>query len=1007
MPVQILELRMVNVKCYDDVTYTFQPGINFISGLNGAGKSTIIEAIGFALFDNIDYTAKQFTKEGKRSGEVQVLIEANDQRLYRIVRKFNTNALTLKWEVYDEESGAILEQLHGNQDVVNWIKANIGLAPEDNLRELYRQVISVQQGAFTTPFLETPAQRRDTFEAILGVEGYRKVYNKTSGLNAEFSGPIARLETEIMHIEEQVVNLPKVEEQIKQLTKETIDKTNELETISKQYQEQQQFVNQLLRLKTEIDSLQQAIKLNQQSLEHYQEQEHNLVQAISEAEMANRIIQEAAPGFRLYQAKQHELAELEQAQVKQRKLQTKLDSEEKQYAIARAEYQSKTQELARRKEESAKKQQQLTTELKQKTQVLELAKSNVEHVVAYQQEITEDLFGLQRVINWFKSNELLLDDAYQKQVLMDDYLAQLASLKKETEDLPRLLDELKGQEQAAQLEAVLERKAKLIGARDALVQNRQYLEQGICPIIHETCPSTKVAGNLSSYYHNQLASLTDEIALLEQAEVTERQLQAKILELKGKIDRAKNAQQSIEDLEKRISDIVLAIQEAASSLDQNLLADLVTETVTTIGGIVEKHKAFQFFVATTFNNAYSFMPNPVPKIDWSILQLPQAQTEVTNWLVKFKEQKQQLAHWVKEQLEQGQSLQEWLRGVLNQAENQVQLAKQDVNLCENLLLEEKRQLEAIVAAENQLEQQLQVIKEQEQELASLRMELEKFASLEQQIIQVKQLLQENQSHYEQYKENITMASRLAGLQCQYQELQGKQSKLQEQLTQQQKTLAELGDKYDPEEHQQADQFLQNLLLNKNTLELELKQLEKALGELTKELERIQTEQQRLATKQEELEVLLEARGLLQLIRQVLQAAADPIAQRYRTHISTLASGIYRSISGENVYLEWADQYEVIMKDNAAGFGRERVFKQLSGGEQMTAALAIRLALMQTFSDVGVGFFDEPTANLDVERRESLGFAIQKSVQQFNQLFVISHDDAFDAVTEHTILVKHS
>ena len=77
---------------------------------------------------------------------------------------------------------------------------------------------------------------------------------------------------------------------------------------------------------------------------------------------------------------------------------------------------------------------------------------------------------------------------------MDDYLAQLASLKKETEDLPRLLDELKGQEQAAQLEAVLERKAKLNWRRDALVQNRQYLEQGICPIIHETCPSTKVAG---------------------------------------------------------------------------------------------------------------------------------------------------------------------------------------------------------------------------------------------------------------------------------------------------------------------------------------------------------------------------------------------------------------------------------------------------------------------------------------------------------------------------------
>ena len=52
-------------------------------------------------------------------------------------------------------------------------------------------------------------------------------------------------------------------------------------------------------------------------------------------------------------------------------------------------------------------------------------------------------------------------------------------------------------------------------------------------------------------------------------------------------------------------------------------------------------------------------------------------------------------------------------------------------------------------------------------------------------------------------------------------------------------------------------------------------------------------------------------------------------------------------------------------------GHERSFINLSGGEQMVAALSVRLALLKQLSDIRVAFFDEPTVNMDAERRERL------------------------------------
>jgi len=102
-------------------------------------------------------------------------------------------------------------------------------------------------------------------------------------------------------------------------------------------------------------------------------------------------------------------------------------------------------------------------------------------------------------------------------------------------------------------------------------------------------------------------------------------------------------------------------------------------------------------------------------------------------------------------------------------------------------------------------------------------------------------------------------------------------------------------------------------------------------------------------------------------------------------------------------LRWTDDYEIVLTAS----GRERTFKQLSGGEQMAAALAVRLALLRQVSDIDVAFFDEPTANLDDHRRDNLAEQIL-NVKGFSQLFVISHDDTFERDTDNVVrLVKEN
>ena len=52
------------------------------------------------------------------------------------------------------------------------------------------------------------------------------------------------------------------------------------------------------------------------------------------------------------------------------------------------------------------------------------------------------------------------------------------------------------------------------------------------------------------------------------------------------------------------------------------------------------------------------------------------------------------------------------------------------------------------------------------------------------------------------------------------------------------------------------------------------------------------------------------------------------------------------------HLAWGEDYGITLEVD----GRSRQFAQLSGGEQMSAALSVRLALLREMSNIDVAFF---------------------------------------------------
>ncbi len=93
----ITKIELEDIKSHREATFEFQRGTTAITGENGAGKTTIIEAVAWTLFDLLDYKKDDFVRRGAKKGIARVTFESGlDGREYSVYRDTATG-----YYVYD------------------------------------------------------------------------------------------------------------------------------------------------------------------------------------------------------------------------------------------------------------------------------------------------------------------------------------------------------------------------------------------------------------------------------------------------------------------------------------------------------------------------------------------------------------------------------------------------------------------------------------------------------------------------------------------------------------------------------------------------------------------------------------------------------------------------------------------------------------------------------------------------------------------------------------------
>lgn len=990
---KLVRLILENIKSYSYETIDFYDGVNFISGINGAGKTTIIEAIGYALFDSNPFSSqKQFIKKGERSGTITVVVEAADERLYRIVRKLR-EPVGGSWAIYDEDLGMELNELHGNQDVKAWLAVNLGVGGGLDPVRLFEDVIGISQGKFITPFLERPKERKKIFNTILQLESYREAFDKSSSLVSKLKDRINEKEGEKRALLVKVEDLEECREKLK----ENQDKYILLE-------KRQQ------NLTIEISSLQEAIQIQEgyrTELEKNQHELHglgirlaaiisrkdSLQTQVHAAELNKKKALLAETGYKEYE-RQKQINEIleekrkarEIINVKMQELKNQIISLQVELNSGKQTRERQIQQLQTDKNDIVQEGEKLSTQrdrlaLKQKDFKAWQLKFT-EHKVQYG--------SVQRAHNIAEQCNAVLS-------AREDNCRQLMIEKENLiESLKLWTEKEKSAAEVLTLEHMLEKvreelnknKARLITLQD----NSKATSSGMCPFLETQCLS--VAGNLQDHFKKEIENLTlliddlahEEISILQRLSLAKLAVEDFYL-----LQHQKKQFEKLSEQEKELFDIINMERETMAAgmhpsqimpLNQALLdsEDYFKQTAINKDNeldinckkLRELIDQYQALYTDTLGKQGTILP---------------VLGEIKNLSEDFLSS---MEHIITSNIQD-------INSALTTYDTKLDTLRERYRRVNQQLTE--------IIADKTLEEKEKELKLKEQEMFRITEELKNYISLDADYKNSQDMLARYEPDYIQYMQNFESIQKYETLSLEIQEvIQDENNYIQKEVTLKEQLL-KLQMQYKPD-----------LLVElRNSSDVRIKEkggVETDLGHAANEVE-VYTRQVRekelilakILNLDKEIASENKAQELLRLIRQTFNQSPEEIAELYRQHLGREANFIYQQIAKENVTLIWGEDFELKILENQDKKDGGRTFAQLSGGEKMTAALAVRLALLKQLSGLGIGIFDEPTANLDENRRSNLARIIPQVTRDFRQLFVISHDDTFDAITENVIHLR--
>ena len=915
---QILSVTLKNFKTHKDNHFEFELGTNAICGENGAGKTSILEAIAWVLFNyQGSYNKEDLIRNGASSAEARVaFISSRDNRTYEVQRSTSKG-----YTLYDPQLSERLPYTRTKDEVLPWLRQHIGVAPGTDLAQLFANTIGVPQGTFTVDFLLTPEKRKPIFDTVLKVEEYRKTYQQSNSLRRYSEAQSQRLKDLIEQYEESLQSWDDLQASCQKLKSEIQLGDNQLAELEKLVKKLTQQRQEMRAQAEKIQEMQaQRQQVNSQS-EAQQQAKAQLEASLATAIAAAKICEKQQPDYEAFLAVEEKI---------------KLLNEENQ------------------------KRQQLSRDYQRCQQALEKERS--------------DLLRLEARLEQFESTEKELDN------LADAVLTQ-AELEERRADFHRRSQALENfrfqQKELTQQATVLEQEAEQLVAELARLE---ALEEEVAQI---------------STWEEAQSRVRVQISRIAAAKQFEQELRA--LAERGQTqqdDYREKVAIALKTLEQWIGQFEPLDAESIAPIRQTLFA----------GGLLSK---------ATLETLNSILTDLTAQTDRTHLE--QQQRELQTQLRKAYAQKGELAGIETKQKKREQIVQQQaktkqaLTALSQKLSAEASIAKEIAQVEREIeqlgnpkgkqqLLQNNLAQKAAVESQHQKLQAAQ--KEQIRQIEAIAQALEVFAALDEQLQAQQQAKQTHQAGYLQYLQNQQTAQQVSSLTANAKSIADSIAQLEQKRKAITAQLEELLETFDPKAFDLLEQRLGEANSQADRLRGSLPQQQARLAELNSRLSELEETARKRDRAKEDLKQRDRTKRFIQYARRVYKEAGPRITERYVYNVSREADRLFRELLGRsNVALDWSADYEISIQEGA----NNRKFINLSGGEQMCAALSVRLALLKVLADVDVAFFDEPTTNMDKPRRAALAEAIAR-IKSFKQLFVISHDDTFEQVTETVISV---
>jgi exonuclease SbcC len=1006
---QITAVELENIKNYEASSFVLGPGITAIHGPNGSGKTTILEAISWALFDYLAYKKEDFLRRGAKKGSVRVSFESSlDGREYTVYRDTANG-----YYIYDPVTKfKLVEQ---KSQVGAWLREHFGVDATTDLRSLFTSAIGVPQGTFTVDFAEQPSKRKVEFDRVLRVDEYQRSADDLISLVRFVESKLGEQREEIARLEVQVGALDDFIAERCRLESETRNLGVQLPIVEREREQARHRLEELDALCREIERLTQDRSALVARIAENKERLLVLGKQLELALAAQKEVEATATGFAAFADACERLALLEKQAEERHALKTEVDAMRRELITREAAIQNLTEKLAQ-VEEDKKRLAQLGP-LIEDQEKLEKKRTRLLNLAGEMKEMRERKKGLEVELEALRGEyrslakkieecEDLKTQAESVSILMDQRAALEAALQEKKLELQRLSERSKElvrvrdnivrlQEQIAPVEngiaTAMEVEPIVAAIPDMELKDRGLTEQiarieasieldrrtlaeakdGLCPLLSQKCLNMKEDQGLDQFFTVQIANDQDLLnRLLKQREAAQHEL-----------------------TEARAA---LPLYSGLESLRAQLLryrGDL--DTLACHAADLERLISQNAIGADTL----SALNSELDRISAELEAAHSARVKYES-VVAFKDRYDRL---VKEGKDKKSGLEKLNARIARLKQVDDELVEVDQKL---VALDDPRGRalgpKASVARENDLRSDLEKAELQRSSIdaavGDLEHRLDTYSTLDLEITAQRERRAVNEKDYRVYLENEPIAGLLASRREEYEASQATMASDSARFGLLSEQLDAASSKYSADDHVDARTALEEAIEKSSALAFQIKSLEERLAAIIQTIEDMTDARMKLDTL---LQGKARAEGILsvvELIRDSLKKAGPYITDAHLQSISVEANQLYRDITGNPmVTLRWDPGYEIILEED----GYDRPFANLSGGEQMAAALSVRMSLLKELSDMRIAFFDEPTTNMDEERRRNLAEQIGR-IKDFDQLVVISHDDSFEGFTDQVI-----